>query len=85
MKSITIHNLNDQASKKLDELAKKQGQSLNKMIKKILYSALGLNNESRTNREYFQEFVGVWDSDQLKEFEQNSAEFNNIDHRDWNE
>jgi hypothetical protein len=84
MKSITIHNLDDKASKKLSELSRAQGLSLNKTIKKLLYESLGLSpSVKKDHREDFSEFFGIWSEESGKQFESSLAEFETIDPEDW--
>ncbi|MBN1999598.1 hypothetical protein JW935_18735 [candidate division KSB1 bacterium] len=85
MKSITIHNLDDRASEKLSEVAKAQGLSLNKTIKKILYESLGLKvGENKDHSEDFSEFFGNWSKEEGKIFEAAIQDFEKIDREDWN-
>ena len=84
MKSITIHNLDDRASKKLNELSRKHGLSLNKTIKKILYESLGIySDKSKDHTEDFTEFFGVWSKEEAKQFELSVQEFEKIDIEEW--
>jgi len=84
MKSITIHNLDDRASKKLGELSKAHGLSLNKTIKKILYESLGLTLSNRKDHtEDFAEFLGIWSKEEGKQFESSIQEFEKIDLEEW--
>ena len=84
MKSITIHGLNDQISKKITETAEKKGQSLNKTIKELLEKALGLTPQrSKDYRNDFSEFLGAWSKEDSKEFETSIKDFEKIDPGDW--
>lgn len=47
MKSITVHNMEDPLSNKLDQLSITSGKSKNKIIKDILRRALGLGKEKK--------------------------------------
>lgn len=84
MKSITIYGLDDQASKKLNEISKTYGLSLNKTIKKIIYESLGLNyRERKDHRKDFYEFLGVWSKEDGKVFESSIRELEKVDLEDW--
>ncbi len=79
MKSITVHNIDSQASRKIEELARKNGASLNKTIKMLLYDALGLNKRKQD----FSEFCGVWSKDEANVFDQKTAELREIEPDQW--
>lgn len=84
MKSITIHNLDDQLETLLLKKAKSEGKSLNKTIKKLLAEALGLDAErdGKPNKE-FQDLFGVWSANDVQEFKQRTSELGKIDPGDW--
>ena len=44
MKSITIHGLDEHLDRTIRSLAEREGLSMNKTIKKVLRSALGLDD-----------------------------------------
>lgn len=84
MKSITIHSLDDELDRKIRLIASKEGQSLNKTIKKILRHALGLDEQhTLARREQFKDFLGVWSHKDLKEFQESTSDFSTIDQEDW--
>lgn len=85
MKSITIHGLDDPLDKLIREKARLYGLSLNKTIKKLLRDSLGINNRKHDNKAQFKDLFGVWSQKDLKEFEQNTKDFEKIDAEDWNE
>lgn len=58
MKSITIHDLDDDLARKLEVYAKERSQSLNKSIKSILRASLGLPQETRYAD--YSDVCGVW-------------------------
>jgi plasmid stability protein len=83
MKSITIHNLDDRASKKLKALAESKGMSLNKTIKKLLYQALNLEKDRTSHRQEFEMFLNVWSSEEADTFEKNIEELKKVNTEDW--
>jgi len=84
MKSITIHGLDDELDQKICSLASREGLSLNKTIKKILRTALGLEKpEEQTRRDDFQDLAGVWSESELREFQDKTADFSMVDPADW--
>jgi hypothetical protein len=83
MKSITIHNLDDRAAKKLESLSQSQGSSLNKTIKKLLNKALGLDPNGGDHRREFEEFSGIWSTEEAETFAENTAQLRQINAGDW--
>ncbi len=84
MKSITIHGLDEHLDRAIRNLAVREGLSLNKTIKKVLCKALGLDNQGReTRREQFTDLFGTWTKQDIKEFQENTADFSQVDLSDW--
>lgn len=52
MKSITIHNIDDELEAIIREKSKKEGKSLNKIIQDLLRKALGIKNTGKANLIY---------------------------------
>ena len=70
MKSLTIHGLEPELYERLKEKACQQGLSLNKTIKNLLETSLGIRkSENENHREDFIEFLGVWTEADKKEFD----------------
>lgn len=82
MKSITVHKLDQELHTHLQNQAKAEGLSLNKMIKKLLRQALGLDPLPRKKID-FSEFAGSWSEEELKSFEKSTVDFNEIDSSEW--
>ena len=84
MKSITIHGLDDDLDHLIRSIASEEGLSLNKTIKKILRSALGLETQGKRARHgEFQDLFGVWSESDLREFQEKTADFSKVDPADW--
>ena len=84
MKSITIHNLDDAMESLIQKKAKDEGLSLNKVVKKLLRQALGLDSEAKTeNHKQFKDLCGVWSKRDLIEFEKQTKDLEEVDLRDW--
>jgi plasmid stability protein len=84
MKSITIHGLDEQLARTIRSLADREGLSLNKTIKKVLRSALGLDDQGKaTRREQFTDLFGTWTKQDFEEFQENTADFSQVDPSDW--
>ena len=84
MKSIIIQDLDEDIRRKIHDIAKKQGLSVDELIKKILREALqetSLNTED--HREDFIEFLGVWSEEDKQEFEISVQDFEKINSEDW--
>jgi len=84
MKSITIHGLDEHLDRTIRNLAAHEGLSINKTIKKVLRRALGLDDQGKTiRREQFTDLFGTWTKQDIEEFQENTADFSNIDLSDW--
>jgi hypothetical protein len=73
MKSITIHDLGDELAQRIEKYAEERSLSLNKSIKLILRSALGLA-APRAAYADFSDLCGVWSVAEAEEFEAAIAE-----------
>jgi len=82
MKSITIHNLDDDIEEKVLELSKKWDLSLNKTIKKLLRKTLGLEGEVPDLKKY-DKFYGTWSKEEADSFEESIQIFNVVDDEAW--
>jgi hypothetical protein len=84
MKSITIHGVDKPLAELIKSKATSEGLSVNRTIKKMLESALGVRPSlNHTNRREFEEFCGVWSKADLSEFEKNTAAIRKVDPGDW--
>lgn len=84
MKSMTIHGIDDQLAKLIKARAKAEGLSVNKTLKKLLEISLGVKPQpEKKNLKDFKEFSGVWDEEDLSEFEENTSSSRTIDPEDW--
>jgi hypothetical protein len=84
MKSITIHGIDKPLADLIESRAKSEGLSVNRTIKKVLESALGVRpRQSLTKRREFEEFRGVWSKADLSEFDKNTASIRKVDPGDW--
>ena len=82
MKSLTIHNMDDEMANAIKELAEKSGLSQNKIIKKLLRKSLGLS-EKRKPQQDFSEFCGLWTAAEEQTFEEAISDFEHIDETMW--
>jgi plasmid stability protein len=81
MPSITIHNLDIELYKSLKQKADAHELSLNKLIKRILTSSLGLNSKSQ--KADFSEFANSWSDLEFQEFAQSQSDFTKIKDDEW--
>jgi plasmid stability protein len=82
MKSISVHQLDEELARKLEQRAEEQNQSLNRTIKQLLRQALGLER-TKKNGVDFSDLCGVWSKDELLQFESQTAELNEVRREDW--
>jgi hypothetical protein len=76
MKSITIHKLDEALARVLEERARREGVSINRLVKRLLRSALGLEKEPEPDhRGDFLDLFGTW-SERIEELE-------TIEPQDW--
>jgi len=82
MKSITIHNLDEELDRSIRQRASREGVSLNRTIKSLLRQAIGLGAKKAKKRDV-SKYFGVWTKKELEEFEANTADFEKIDEEIW--
>lgn len=82
MKSLTIHKLDNELAKAIEQLAYTSGLSQNKVIKKLLRKALGFNEENQRKSD-FSEFCGIWSKDEAQQFDNSLNDFETIDKNLW--
>lgn len=82
MSSITIHSIEAELKRRLDEEARKRGSSKNRLIKEILAQELGLSVGEHHGDEYA-EFCGIWSDEERRSFEETQRENSRVDRSDW--
>jgi hypothetical protein len=82
MRSITVHNIDEQVAQRIESLAQKSGSSLNKTIQLLLRQALGFSAKKESAHS-FDEFCGVWSKKDVEEFNAATAACERIDHEVW--
>ena len=84
MKSFTIHKLDDETGKRLEERARREGASINQTAKKVLREGLGVGDEVvAERRRRFEKFLGTWTEERATEFEAAVRVFDEIDEESW--
>jgi plasmid stability protein len=81
MKSITVHLLDEELVHEIKKRANERNMSLNRTIKQLLRQALGLGNHNKPAVD-FSDLCGVWSAAELREFEDNTADFGRINKED---
>lgn len=86
MKAITIHGIDEELSKLIKAEAESQGLSLNRTIKQLLRTSLGLTDSKKEKRrQELMKFFGKWSKEDAEEFDRNIEKmgFEEIDEEDW--
>lgn len=83
MKSISVHGIDEETEKAIEERAKNSGKSVNKIVKELIAKALGLVDKPPDNREEFSDLCGVWTEAEAAEFLELIADLEVTDMKDW--
>ncbi len=83
MRSISIHGIGADTEKAILERAKKEGKSVNKIVKELLARALGLGERPPDKRSEFADLCGVWNDKEASEFMKTIADLEAVDAKDW--
>ena len=85
MKSFTIHKLDSELAEQLEKRARRDGLSLNRTVKDILRTALGLDKTPAENhRSDFTDLFGSWSQEEASAFDQRNRKARTVDPGDWN-
>lgn len=83
-KSITIHDLDAETAKLIEERAKTDGRSLNKTIQSLLEQSLGIRRPKEPpHLAEFSEFLGKWKPSDRSNFEKVTRDLRKVDDEDW--
>lgn len=83
MKSITIHGIDKEMEKLINERAKSAGTSVNKVVKELLAKALGINKDKKNHRDEFVDLFGIWTEDDEKQFLEAAKDLEVVHSEDW--
>jgi len=83
MKSITIHGIDKETEKLIEERAKSAGTSVNKAVKELLAKALGLDKEGTDHRDEFLDLFGIWTEDDERDFLAAVKDLEIVEPGDW--
>ncbi len=84
MKTLTIRGIDAELADKIKERATKSGESINKLILRVLKSALGLG-EKQVFPIYhdLDRLAGTWNKEDEEEFHNNIRELSKVDPELW--
>lgn len=84
MRSITIHNLDDELMEKIERMSRETGMSLNKTIKRLLSQVLlGPEDKIGERRHSLAEFSGIWSEEESAAIKEYVNENRKVDMGDW--
>ena len=83
MKSITIHGLDEEMEKLIKKRARSERKSINKIVKELLRSALGLGIGKKDNKNEFIDLFGIWTEDDEKSFAEAIKDLELVNPTDW--
>ncbi|MCX6569074.1 MAG: hypothetical protein NT147_08520 [Candidatus Aminicenantes bacterium] len=69
--------------KAIEERAKNEGKSVNRIVKELIAKALGIGDKPPDNRAEFAELCGVWTEAEAAEFLELIADLEVVDAKDW--
>jgi plasmid stability protein len=83
MKSISVHGIDEEMEKAIEERAKSEGKSVNKIVKELIAKALGMGEIPPDNRAMFADLCGVWTEEDEREFQEAISDLEMTDEKDW--
>jgi len=84
MKSITIHKLEPDLARSIEERARREGTSVNRLVKTLLRGCLGLDKPAPVDHRHdFADFLGTWSEEEADAFERRVSEFEEIEPAEW--
>jgi len=83
MKSITVHGIDEETGKLIRKRAKSEGTSVNKVVKRLLAKALGIDKDKSDNREEFIDLYGIWTENDEKRFLDAIKDLEQVHPEDW--
>lgn len=82
MKSLTIHNIETDLVSAIENLSKASGLSQNKVVKKLLRRALGMEGPKAPPQD-FSAFCGLWSNEEAEAFHEAVKSLEGIDKDPW--
>ena len=84
MKSITIHKLDDDLAGELELHARREGVSINRLVKRLLRASLSLEKPAAFDRRAdFEDLFGGWSEEEEQRFKRRLADLEHIAPDEW--
>jgi hypothetical protein len=83
MKSITVHGIDKETEKLINQRAKSSRTSVNKIVKELLTRALGLGKDKNDHRDDFLDLFGVWTETDERQFLEAVKDLEGVHPEDW--
>ncbi|TVM03639.1 MAG: antitoxin [Candidatus Brocadia sp. WS118] len=84
MATMTIRGIDNEIAKLLKERARNEGTSVNALLLKMVKESLGIEKKRRMKIYHdLDHLAGTWSEKDLKEFQKNVEDFENIDKENW--
>ena len=84
MKSITIHKLDDDLAGELELKARREGVSINRLVKGLLRASLGLDKPASIDRRAdFEDLFGGWSEEEEQRFKRRLEDLERIAPDEW--
>jgi hypothetical protein len=85
MKAVTIRGVDRELDEKLKQTAKKQGESVNQLLLKVIKSSLGLSKEKKFSKEYsdLDDLFGNWTEDEFEAISGKVKQERQVDPEIW--
>ena len=83
MKSITVHGIDRETEKLINQRAKSAGSSVNKVVKELLAKALGLDKDEHDHRAEFLDLFGIWTEVDENQFTESIKDLEAAHPEDW--
>lgn len=81
MKQLSIRNVGPELAAALEDERRRRGTSLNRTVLELLRQAVGLSRLPFDNG--LKELAGSWSEEELREFEEATAIFEEVDEELW--
>jgi plasmid stability protein len=82
LRSISVHGIEDDILKAIEKRAKREGRSVNRVVKDLIAKGLGLGDKPPDNRAMFEDLSGAWTEAQEREFLDSIADLETTDEED---
>ncbi len=83
MKSISIHGLDKETARLLKKRAESTGRSVNRTVKEIIETSLGLGPAKQDHRADFQELCGIWTAEEERRFHDAIKDLETVHPGEW--